>query len=91
MVIIHSSTRFKRLWKKLPESIKKDFEKQIEVFQKYPFHPNLRTHKLKGSLDDYYSFYLRDGYRVLFDFIEADVVLLMNIGSHNDYKKWERY
>jgi len=36
-----------------------------------PFHPSLHTHKLKGNLADYYSFYLRGGFRVLFDFLFA--------------------
>ena len=90
MIIIHPSTRFKRSYKKMPAKIKKDFSQKIKVFQKDPFQPSLNTHKLKGSLDEYYSFYLKDGYRVLLDFVEENTVVLVNIGSHKDYSKWSR-
>ncbi len=90
MVKIHPSTRFKRSFKKIPSHIKKDFGKKIEIFQKYPFHPVLHTHKLNGNLGDYYVFYLQDGFRVMFDFVETNIALLINIGSHDQYKKWER-
>ena len=88
MLRIHVSSRFKRSFKKIPDLIKKDIESQIEIFLKHPFHQRLKTHKLHGKLDSYYSFYLRDGFRVLFDFISENIVLLINIGSHDDYKKW---
>lgn len=90
MLIIHSSARFKRSYKKMPAKIQKDFLKKIKVFQKEPFQPSLNTHKLKGGLDDYYSFYLKDGCRVLLDFVGENAVVLINIGSHDDYRKWSR-
>lgn len=74
----------------MPHDIKDNFGKQIELFRSDPFHSALNTHKLSGQLRDYYAFYLRDGFRVLFDFISADEVLLVNIGSHDDYRKWAR-
>ncbi len=74
----------------MPPHIKVDFTKKIEQFKKHPFHPSLHTHKLSGNLAEYYGFYLQDGFRVLFDFIESDIVLLVNIGNHDDYKKWSR-
>lgn len=90
MVSLHVSTRFKKSYKKLPRHIKKDFDKRILVFESAPFHYTLGTHKLGGSLGDYYSFYLRDGFRVLFDFVGDAVVILVNVGSHDDYKKWAK-
>ena len=90
MLTIHPSSRFKRSFKKQPHYIKEDFARKIEIFKKYPFYPSLRTHKLSGNLSDYHGFYLRDGFRVLFDFMENDTVLLINIGSHDNCKKWSR-
>jgi len=87
---ITSSSRFKRSFKKLSRLLQIDFEKRIILFIKDPFHPTLRTHKLSGNLDEYYSFYLRDGFRVLFVFETKNVALLVNVGSHDDYKKWGR-
>ena len=74
----------------MPPHIKQDFAKKIQTFKKFPFHPSLYTHKLSGNLTDCYAFYLKDGFRVLFDFVERDTVLLVNIGSHDDYRKWSR-
>lgn len=87
---INRSSRFKRSFKKLPLHIQKDFEQKIKIFFNNVFHPSLHTHKLNGNLADYYGFYLRDGFRVLFDFEEPNTVLLVNVGSHEDYKKWSR-
>lgn len=90
MLVIYPSTRFKRSFKKQPPHIKADFADKIEIFKTHPFHPLLHTHKLRGRLALYYGFYLQDGFRVLFDFMESNTVLLVNIGSHDDYKKWAR-
>lgn len=90
MLAIHVSSRFERSFKRMPSHICEDFKKQISIFQEHPFHPSLHTHKLGGKLREYYAFYLRDGYRVLFDFMAPDVVLLVNVGSHDDYQKWAR-
>ena len=85
---INRSSRFKRSFKKLPSDIQKDFDGKIKIFFNDPFSPSLRTHKLKGNLADYYAFNLKQGYRVLFDFIGENTVVLVNIGSHDDYRKW---
>ena len=90
MIKIHPSTRFKRSFKKIPSHVKKDFGEKIEIFKHQPFHPSLRAHKLNGNLSDYRAFYLCDGFRVMFEFVELDVALLINVGSHDQYKKWER-
>jgi len=87
---ISSSSRFKRSFKKLPRHLQDDFESKIKIFIQDPFNPLLRTHKLSGNLDEHYSFYLRDGFRVLFIFESKDVAILVNLGSHDDYKKWGR-
>ena len=81
---------FKSSFKHQPINIKQDFARKIEIFKLYPFYPSLHTHKLSGDLGEYYGFYLRDGFRVIFIFMEDDNILLVNIGSHDDYKKWGR-
>lgn len=90
MLTIHPSAGFSRSFKRMPDHIKEDFAKKIDIFKKHPFHPSLHTHKLNGNLNDCHSFYVKDGFRVLFEFVESEDVLLVNIGSHDDYKKWSR-
>ena len=88
MLTINAGAHFKRSFKRLPVDIRKDFENKISAFSVNPFEFNLRTHKLRGKLSKYYSFCLREGYRVLFRFGEPNEVLLLDIGKHDDYKKW---
>ncbi|OGH71434.1 MAG: hypothetical protein A2921_01675 [Candidatus Magasanikbacteria bacterium RIFCSPLOWO2_01_FULL_43_20b] len=84
---INFSPRFKRAYKKLPPRIQDDFDKQMKVFMRNPNHPSLKTHKLKGRLQECFVFRLQNGYRVLFDFIASDSVDLLDAGSHDIYKK----
>ena len=84
------SSRFKRSFKKLPKAIQDDLEKRLNRFVDDPFDPLLRTHKLRGNLASYFALCLRDGYRVLFVFQDRNAVLLVNVGSHDDYDKWSR-
>lgn len=90
MLEIHVASRFKRSFQKIPKAIKADFATKIDLFQQQPFHQKLRTHKLQGKLNTEFAFCLRDGYRVLFEFADNNVVLLVNIGAHDDYRKWGR-
>lgn len=87
---VHRTNRFKRSYKKLPPHIQDSFDKKIKIFSQDPFFPLLETHKLHGNLDSYYTFYLKDGFRVLFEFQNNSVALLVNIGNHNDYERWAR-
>lgn len=74
----------------MPVRIKEDFGNKIYLFKKHPFDSMLGTHKLQGNLSSYYAFCLRNGYRVLFEFEDANNVLLVNIGSHDNYSKWAK-
>lgn len=87
---VHRASRFKRSYKKLPPHIQDSFDKRIKIFSQDPFHPLLGTHKLHGRLDLYHGFYLKDGFRVLFEFQDNNVALLVNAGDHDDYERWAR-
>ncbi len=68
---------FKRIYKKLPEQIKKKFEKQLRFLVSNPKHPSLKIHKLNGD----WEFYVDIRYRCFFQRSHNKFVLL-NIGSH---------
>lgn len=84
---VNLSSHFKRSYKKLPDSIKEDFKTKIEIFIENPYHPSLKTHKLKGKWQQCLSFYLQDGYRVLFEFSGSNGVDLLDVGPHDIYRK----
>lgn len=71
----------------MPSTIKDNFDKKIAIFMENPHDPKLKTHKLEGKLQSCLSFYLRDGYRVLFEFSASDTVNMLNVGPHSIYQK----
>lgn len=65
--------------------VQRKAEGKEKLFRENPFHPLLRTHKLKGRLADLYSFSVDATYRVVFKFYNSDVIFL-DIGSHDIYR-----
>ena len=57
---------------------------------KNPDDPSLKTHKLKGKLQECLAFRLKDGFRVLFEFSRTDSVDLLDVGAHDIYQRFER-
>ena len=61
------------------------YKKTIEILSQNPYHPSLRLHKLQGKLSDFHSISINMKYRIVLDLIiKNDVVILIDIGSHND-------
>jgi len=83
----HSTPYFEKKFKKLPKNIQKVAIRKIFLFENNPFHSSLNTHKLKGELAGYWSFYItREQYRVLFRFISNSEVIYYDIDTHDIYK-----
>ena len=82
--------RFRKSFKKTPINIQQDFAMKFKLFIKNPKDSQLKTHKLKGKLQDCLSFYLRDGYRMLFEYTIEKEINLIDIGPHDKYKKWNK-
>jgi len=87
-MFINISPRFRRAYQRLPQDIQEDFKNKIKIFIKDPRHPRLKTHKLKGRLQECLAFRLTKGNRVLFEFISADTVNLLDVGRHDIYRKY---
>ena len=83
---ILKSKDFEKSFAKLPKNIQMLAVKKIALFQSEPFNLCLKTHKLKGELQDFYSFSVNYQYRVLFEFLNKNEVLLFDIGTHRIYK-----
>ncbi len=84
---VNLSPGFKRAYKKMTQQIREDFQEKITIFCKNPRHPSLKTHKLKGYLQECFAFRLKNGYRVLFEFKKPNTVNMPDIGPHDLYKK----
>jgi len=78
---------FKRAYKKSVKSnpeIEEKFWKLLGLFEKDPFHPALKTHKLSGKLKGQWAFVVEYDCRVVFEFMKKNEALLIDIGKHDE-------
>jgi mRNA interferase YafQ len=89
-LVAHKS--FKRAFKKL---IKKNPQLQdrvlniLDLLENDPFTPSLKSHKLTGSLDGYWSCSVNYDCRIIFtssqnEESEETLIILVDIGSHDE-------
>jgi len=57
-----------------------------KIFRNNCFDSRLKTHKLTGSLKDYWAFSVTHSERILFRFINEKEVIFYKIGTHEIYK-----
>lgn len=86
LLIVHSTSEFKKSYRKLHSRIQDLSEKKEKWFRQDAFDPRLRTHKLKGEVEGYWSYSVNYAYRVLFRFIGDHEVIYYDIGTHDIYK-----
>jgi mRNA-degrading endonuclease YafQ of YafQ-DinJ toxin-antitoxin module len=83
---IHYLSKFERQYKKLPLDVQEEAEKKEKLFRKNPFNPQLKTHKLGGSLSGFWAFSITHSHRIIFEFVDSGVVRFYQIGPHDIYK-----
>ncbi len=70
----------------MPLSIRKQAEKIEKLFRADSLDPKLKTHKLNGQFNKYWSFSIDYRIRIIFEFYRKDVVRFHSIGDHSIYK-----
>ena len=75
--------KFKKHFKEIPIGIQKLYKKQEILFKKHWKDPKLKVKKLIQR-ELVFSFRITREYRVLFTFIETDIVLFTKIGHRKD-------
>jgi mRNA-degrading endonuclease YafQ of YafQ-DinJ toxin-antitoxin module len=65
-------------------ALEKHFWERVIIFSDDPFDPQLKTHKLSGSMRDWWSFSVEYDVRVVFSFVEPSRALFVDIGSHDE-------
>lgn len=83
---VHVSSDFEKSFHKLPNNIKDLAEKKDKLFRNDAFDVRLHTHKLKGELEGYWSYYVNYKYRILFRFITENEVIYYDIDTHEIYR-----
>lgn len=87
MIKITWDQGFKRIYKKKVKNndeLKKKFWDAMDLFSKNLFNPRLRTHKLTGKLEGLWALSIDYDCRVIFQFIDKNEVLLIDIGGHDE-------
>ena len=77
------SEEFKENFSFLDKKIQKQADKQIIIFKNNPFYPSLNTEKLSPKTRGLWSFRVDRKYRVVFEFVEENKILFLNIGPHD--------
>lgn len=78
----------KRVCKNQPQ-LRSKMENVLALLSINPFTPSLKTHKLKGDLENLWSCTVEYDCRIIFRFSklvdeEEEAIVLINIGSHDE-------
>jgi addiction module RelE/StbE family toxin len=74
----------RKFFKKHPHLLNK-YNEMLCKLKNNPLDSSLKTHKLKGELSEFHACSLTYEYRIVFVFlIQNDMVILVDIGSHDD-------
>jgi len=85
MLKINFTSQFLRQLKKLNPSLQDEALEKIEDFKNIKNHEKLKVHKLQGVLSGSFSFSVNYSYRILFEYISKNEVVLFKIGNHEIY------
>ncbi len=65
-------------------SLQVSYNHVIHILELEPFHPSLKTHRLKGNLKDLHSVSINLSYRITLEImIKNHKIILVDIGSHD--------
>jgi addiction module RelE/StbE family toxin len=80
------SRELKRLLRRNPQ-LRTVVEQTLQTLAENPFHPSLKTHKLKGDLAEKWACFIDYSNRIVFKFVETSdlqEIVLLAIGSHDE-------
>ncbi|OGG48397.1 hypothetical protein A3G63_02525 [Candidatus Kaiserbacteria bacterium RIFCSPLOWO2_12_FULL_52_8] len=83
MIIVYASS-FKKQIRHLPPGIKRALSERLRLFVDMPYHPLLDNHVLKGDRRGYRSINITGDWRVIYEYVDATNVRLIEIGTHHD-------
>lgn len=59
------------------------YRQRVSIFIQNPLHPILKDHQLIGSRYHHRAFWITGDIRVIYQKTETDVVVFLDIGTHN--------
>ena len=85
-MIIKTSPKFEKSYRRLPQNIKEKAKQKEQIFRESPFSSRLKTHKLSGKDKGCWAFGIDNSYRIKFIFLSKREVLFLDVGTHDIYK-----
>lgn len=85
MIKLGYKPSFLRQYNKLESALQEETREKIELFKNRKNHKQLKVHKLKGKLEDRWSFSVNYSYRIVFRWESKSSVVLLAVGDHNIY------
>lgn len=87
MIEVKYTRRFIKSYSRLRSDIKSKVRKRVELFRERRNHSLLKVHKLHGVLEGAWSFTIDFSYRVIFEYLNEKVAIMLEVGDHNIYGK----
>jgi len=81
---IISSKNFEKKLSKLSKSVKIKLKEKLRIFMENPSNILLNNHKLHGKYKNYRSINITGDYRIIFEELENNCILLVNINTHSE-------
>lgn len=81
------SKAFKKHYKKLSDTEKKQTEKKLKFFVENPTHPSLRTKKIQGT-DRIWESSINMDIRIIWFYENNELIFLLDIGHHDILDKF---
>jgi len=79
---IYYTSKFEKSFKRLPKDIQVLAVQREKIFRENMYDARLRTHKLQWKLQKYFSFSVDYSYRIIFEVMEDNSILFINIWGH---------
>jgi mRNA-degrading endonuclease YafQ of YafQ-DinJ toxin-antitoxin module len=85
--IILYSKKFRRAFSKLTKAEQELVMDKIELLEDDPFYPSLRSKKFHAR-SEYYECSVNMDIRILWQYENGRIILLLNVGHHDMLKKY---
>ena len=82
---IQFNDKLEKIKKSNPEVYIK-IKQKLKLFEQNPSHPSLRTHKLKGNLQNTWSISIDKNFRLVF-FFDKEQIVFFYLGTHDELYK----
>ena len=84
MLEIEVTETFVKLYRGLPDYMRRKADLKTDIFRRNPFYPSLRTKKLEPHHEEVWSFWINRDYRIKFRFLNAKKVHFLYVGNRKD-------